>query len=350
MFGNSDTRETAALALGKLVTRTTLAALKPFVIQITGPLIRVIGDRFNPPVKSAILKTLGLLLTKTPSMLRPFLPQLQRTFVKTLTETDAGVRDTAAKCLSCFIPLQARLDPLVLELVQAVQVTDVDKGVKEAVFEALYGLVKGVVQAKRELSQVSMDGVRDVVLSVYETSQESDGALLSPCVNVYTHIESDTLRLVASKCAGVYLILAPSDKSASFISLITRETQSPSHTTLHFTILTLTALMSDPSTPSPLLLSVYDRALGLSQTGLTHQKSTISSSAVALTNQIVLLEQYKQFHPFHTLQDSLVRVMMDVDRAGEERRDAVCVIKRVAKFAHEVIVVIVTPHIQQNSY
>ncbi len=59
MFGNSDVREASAFALGDIVNRTSLEALKPFVIQITGPLIRVIGDKFSPKVKTAILKTLG---------------------------------------------------------------------------------------------------------------------------------------------------------------------------------------------------------------------------------------------------------------------------------------------------
>jgi hypothetical protein len=59
MFGNSEVRETSAFALGNIVNRTSLEALKPFVIQITGPLIRVIGDKFNTNVKTAILKTLG---------------------------------------------------------------------------------------------------------------------------------------------------------------------------------------------------------------------------------------------------------------------------------------------------
>ena len=75
--------------LGELIQLTTDDALKPFVIQvcacvcarsrvrccavrcaatlqlqITGPLIRVIGDRFPWQVKAAILKTLTLMITK----------------------------------------------------------------------------------------------------------------------------------------------------------------------------------------------------------------------------------------------------------------------------------------------
>ena len=40
----------AAEGLGELVEVTSDEALKPFVVQITGPLIRVIGDRFPSQV------------------------------------------------------------------------------------------------------------------------------------------------------------------------------------------------------------------------------------------------------------------------------------------------------------
>jgi HEAT repeat protein len=57
--GEVETRESAAYGLGNVIRRTSELALKPFVTQITGPLIRVIGDRFPPIVKTAILTCLG---------------------------------------------------------------------------------------------------------------------------------------------------------------------------------------------------------------------------------------------------------------------------------------------------
>ncbi|OUM57069.1 hypothetical protein PIROE2DRAFT_49018, partial [Piromyces sp. E2] len=116
MYSSSETRETAALGIGELIQRTSAESLKPFVTQITGPLIRVIGDRFPWQVKAAILKTLNILLAKVPMNLKPFLPQLQRTFIKSLTESQAVVRNQAAKALSVLVPLQPRLDPLITEI------------------------------------------------------------------------------------------------------------------------------------------------------------------------------------------------------------------------------------------
>jgi hypothetical protein len=49
-----------------------------------GPLIRIIGDRFAWQVKAAILHTLGLLIAKAGPGLKPFVPQLQTTFLKCL--------------------------------------------------------------------------------------------------------------------------------------------------------------------------------------------------------------------------------------------------------------------------
>ena len=57
--------------------------LKP---SFAGPLIRIIGDRFVWQVKAAILHTLGLLIGKAGPGLKPFVPQLQTTFLKCLSD------------------------------------------------------------------------------------------------------------------------------------------------------------------------------------------------------------------------------------------------------------------------
>ena len=52
------------LIAGDVIKKTSAEALKPSVVNITGPLIRILGDRFSFNVKVAVLETLGLLLGK----------------------------------------------------------------------------------------------------------------------------------------------------------------------------------------------------------------------------------------------------------------------------------------------
>lgn len=63
---------------------------------------------------AAILLTLNNLLEKIPTLLKPFLPQLQRTFAKSLADTSSEVlRSRAAKALGTLITLTPRIDPLI---------------------------------------------------------------------------------------------------------------------------------------------------------------------------------------------------------------------------------------------
>ena len=69
--------EQAANGLGEVISLTSAAALRPFVVNITGPLIRILGDRFSWNVKVAVLQTLGLLLGKVWTLSTEF--ELMRT-------------------------------------------------------------------------------------------------------------------------------------------------------------------------------------------------------------------------------------------------------------------------------
>ena len=62
--GGPDLKEQSAKLLGEVVALTTPEALKPSLNNVTGPLIRIFGDRFSLNVKVAILDTLSLILSK----------------------------------------------------------------------------------------------------------------------------------------------------------------------------------------------------------------------------------------------------------------------------------------------
>jgi hypothetical protein len=158
MQGNSDQKEEAALGLGDLIARTNSDALKLFVTQITGPLIRIIGERNSSDIKAAILSSLRLLLQKIPASLKPFLPQLQRTFTKSLADPMEEVRVKAAKALGTLITLQTRVDPLVAELVAGVSSNDAQ--IAEAMLSALFQVVG---KAAVHMSSASKESVVQLV-------------------------------------------------------------------------------------------------------------------------------------------------------------------------------------------
>ena len=168
MNGTADQRTNAALAISDIIDRTSADSLKPFVTQITGPLIRVVSER-SVDVKSAILLTLNNLLEKIPAFLKPFLPQLQRTFAKCLADPSSEVlRSRAAKALGTLITLTPRVDPLIAELVTGSKTSDI--GVQTAMMRALYEVVSKAGGNMSETSRTSILGLIDSDPSGGDTS------------------------------------------------------------------------------------------------------------------------------------------------------------------------------------
>ncbi|BGP12338.1 hypothetical protein JCM10213_003855 [Rhodosporidiobolus nylandii] len=170
LAGTAEQREQAAYGLGDLVERTSPEAFKAYCIQTVGPLIRVIGDRFPPPVKSAILSTLTILLQRTPLYVKPFFPQLQRTFVKSLVDTSSlSVRNRATAALGVLMQHQPRVDPLVTELVNLVATEEGD--IRDSVIN---GLSATTVSGGKNMSEASMSSVVDIISEAFaESPKES---------------------------------------------------------------------------------------------------------------------------------------------------------------------------------
>ncbi|EWC46714.1 hypothetical protein DRE_03959 [Drechslerella stenobrocha 248] len=170
MYGTPEQRTQSALAISDIVDRTNGDSLKPFVTQITGPLIRVVSEK-SVDVKSAILLTLNSLLEKIPTFLKPFLPQLQRTFAKALADTSSEVlRSRAAKALGTLITLTPRIDPLIAELVGGSKTPDI--GVRVAMLKALYEVVSKAGANMGDQSRSSL------IALIEEELEENDESLL----------------------------------------------------------------------------------------------------------------------------------------------------------------------------
>jgi hypothetical protein len=118
LYGTPNIREVSASGLGELISLTSTTHLAgPLIVKMTGPLLRIVGDRNPSNVKVAILKTLGLVLVKGGPALRAFVPQFQTTFVKALSDPSRQVRVEAIGALSLLMPFSTRVDPLIKELV-----------------------------------------------------------------------------------------------------------------------------------------------------------------------------------------------------------------------------------------
>lgn len=169
MYGSNDEREDSALGIADVVSKTPASGLKPYVSTITGPLIRVVGERFSSDIKAAILYALNILFAKIPQFLRPFIPQLQRTFIKSLSDpSNETLRLRAAKALGTLIEYQPRVDPLVVELVTGTKQTS-DFGVKTAMLKALLEVVG---KAGTKLSEPSKLKIVDLVEEGILTSND----------------------------------------------------------------------------------------------------------------------------------------------------------------------------------
>ncbi|KMU75536.1 translation activator GCN1 [Coccidioides immitis RMSCC 3703] len=156
--GTVEQRVQSALAIGDIIDRTSTEALKPFVTQITGPLIRVVSER-SVEIKCAVFSAINKLLEKIPLFIKPFLPQLQRIFARGLADSSSEtLRSRAAKGLGILITLTPRVDPLISELVAGSKTSD--SGVKSAMLRALHEVV---AKAGKNMSDASKQAILELI-------------------------------------------------------------------------------------------------------------------------------------------------------------------------------------------
>lgn len=105
-------------------------------MAITGPLIRVLGERYSWQVKSAILDAIYFLLLKVDITLKPFLPQLQPTFLKNLNDMNRLVRLKSGFALARLLVMNPRLDQVFLDLINYVKQAQDDQ-IRETIIHTI---------------------------------------------------------------------------------------------------------------------------------------------------------------------------------------------------------------------
>lgn len=173
----------SGLGMEHIVSIATPDALKPYVVQATGPLIRSFAGPshlIGTDVKIAILSTLSAILLKGAPSCKPFVPQLQTTFVKALQDPSSAVRNKAAGGLALLIPIATRVDPLLSELQAGLGVQT--GGVKSTLYVALSGVFRFGAD---KISPATHAGAAAALLSSLGSEDEDVRSAASACVGCW---------------------------------------------------------------------------------------------------------------------------------------------------------------------
>ncbi|EXJ80221.1 hypothetical protein A1O1_08363 [Capronia coronata CBS 617.96] len=300
MNGTTEQRVQAAMGISDIIDRSGPDALKPFVTQITGPLIRVVGER-SMDVKCAILATLNQLLEKIPTFLRPFLPQLQRTFTKSIADpTSELLRMRATKALSTLITLTPRVDPLIAELVTGAKTPDT--GVRNAMLKALQEVVSKVGSNMSDASRESILGLMDSQL---------DG-------------QDDSMMVTNARLLGAMTKVLPDEKAASLIK--SRVLVQPS---TNASILALNAVLLQSA--STLTSGHAEETRAVIASGLTGKNTFVQQNSVLALGKYLLsgstASDEEACRPLIEALTSVIAPGGDID----SRRLALVVIRTVAR-------------------
>nr|POE93608.1 eif-2-alpha kinase activator gcn1 [Quercus suber] len=306
MNGTAEQRTQAALAISDLVDRTSPDGLKLFVTQMTGPLIRVVSERSND-LKAAILLTLNNLLEKIPTFLKPFLPQLQRTFAKSLADPSSEVlRTRAARALGTLITMTPRVDPLIAELVTGCKTTDT--GVKNAMLKALFEVVS---KAGSNMNDVS----RAAILSLIDSDAgETD----------------DKMNITFAKLLGALIKVVPQETSAGLL-----KSRVLTHQFTPASVLGLNAVLVE--SPQSLVGSSDDITRSIIVQGISSNNPFIADNCVLAAGKYLLSETgNKSFECTQALFNALAQVL-PAGKSVDTRRLALVVIRTVSRENNELI-------------
>ncbi|QUC20455.1 uncharacterized protein UV8b_04696 [Ustilaginoidea virens] len=310
MNGTVEQRVQAALGISDIVDRTSQASLKPFVTQITGLLIRVVSERATE-IKSAILLTLNNLLDKMPIALKPFLPQLQRTFAKALADTTSEVlRARAAKALGNLIKYTPRIDPLIAELVTGSKTADL--GVKTAMLKALYEVIS---RAGANMGEASR------------------GAILS-LIDMETDHRDEAMTITNAKLLGALIKNVPEEAATS---LLKNRVLTPTFT--NSSVLALNAVLVE-SADTLLQSATAEELPDLLCHGIANKNTFVADNMILATGKVLLSSPPKSFDSIKRIFETLAEIIQP-GKPTDSRRLALVVVRTLSRTNMELV----RPHV-----
>lgn len=323
MYGNPQQRETSANGISIIIDHTPAAGLKPFVTLIVGPLIRVIGERFNGDVKSAILLALNKLFSKIPQFLYPFIPQLQRTFIKSLSDpSNELLRTRAAKALGTLIKYQPKVDPLVAELLNNAKAIDSGNvSLKTAILKALLEVVD---KAGSKMSEASKNGV----MALVEQDMFSDNAGVNAAVAYAKLIGA--LSKILNKPELINML-----KSKIFTCDLDDDNSS------RFAILTLNAFLKD-SAASVLNSGLFSEICEFVITASNTSKAYVSDNSTIAIGKILLsldkLEEVEDTPISDMVKQLCILMNKPNSNSPDTRRLSLVVVRTICRYQYDITV------------
>lgn len=141
-MASAERKADCATLICDLVQYAPAKNVRLYALQVTGPLIRIIGDKYSPELRTTFYRALNLLLSKSGDALRPFLPQLQTTFIRALKDGCKGVREQGGQALVHIIKLSTRIDNVVNDL--SGDVVSNDTEIRESIMTTLQNILLAV--------------------------------------------------------------------------------------------------------------------------------------------------------------------------------------------------------------
>jgi hypothetical protein len=114
-------------------------------------------------------------------MLKPFLPQLQTTFVKALSDATFEVRDQAAIALGKLMGMHTRVDPLVTELMSGIN--EATGGVQEAMLGALQRVL---ISAGDKVKPDILSKIAPTLFELLQSDDEHTRTIVARCLAAYS--------------------------------------------------------------------------------------------------------------------------------------------------------------------